>query len=231
METSTNTSTETRSDTDATDATAPTVLLTGYEPFGDFETNPARQLAARLDGTDLGTHTVVGRELPVVFDQAADVLESAIDEHDPDIVCALGLAGGRNTLSLERVGINLRDTSASGIPDNDDREPVDECVVADGPDAYFTTLPVRAMKAAMQDAGVPTTLSTDAGTHCCNNLLYAARHLVETEASTVDDCDVGFVHVPFSHVQAAARDEGEPSMALETMQEGLLVGLEAACSR
>ncbi|ELZ04176.1 pyroglutamyl-peptidase I [Natrialba aegyptia] len=207
-----------------------TVLLTGYEPFGEFSSNPASQLATRLDGLDRETYTIVGRELPVVFDRAAAELTAAIDEHDPELVCALGLAAGRHALSLERVGINLRDTSSAGVPDNDERRVVDDPVVADGPGAYFATLPLRAMKAAMRDAGVPTRLSTDAGTHLCNNLLYTARHVSET-AATDHEFSVGFAHVPLSHEQAAVRDEGEPSMALETMQKGVLVGLEAACKQ
>jgi pyroglutamyl-peptidase len=199
------------------------ILVTGYEPFGEFETNPARRLARRLDGSDISGSNVAGVELPVVFDRAAPRLEAAVDEHEPQLVCALGLAGGRPTLSLERVGINLRDTR--GVPDNDDREVVDERVAADGPDAYFATLPCQEMKEAMCGAGVPTRLSTDAGTHCCNNLLYAARHLVET---TDREFRVGFVHVPLSHEGAARRDEGEPSVSLETMERGLRVGLEVA---
>ena len=199
------------------------VLLTGYEPFGDFERNPARRLALDLDGETVGDATIVGRELPVVFDRARSELETAVAEYDPEIVCALGLAAGRNALSLERVGINLRDTA--GIPDNEDREVTDEPVAPEGPDAYFTTLPVREMKAAMLEAGAPTTLSTDAGTHLCNNLLYAARHLAET---TEHEFQAGFVHVPFAHADAAARDEGEPSMAEATMRRGLLAGLEVA---
>ncbi len=199
------------------------VLLTGYEPFGEFESNPSSRLAKRLDGTTIGDATVAGRELPVAFDRLHPALEAAIDDHDPDIVCGLGLAAGRNTLSLERVGINLRDTA--GTPDNEDRTVVDEPAIGDGPDAYFATLALRAMKEAMLEAGVPTTLSTDAGTHACNNFLYAARHLVETSDR---EFGAGFVHVPLSHEQAAERDDGEPSLALEAMADGLVAGLERA---
>lgn len=205
-----------------TDADA-TVLVTGYEPFGEFETNPSRRLAADLDGESIAGATVVGRELPVAFERTKPELEALLDDHEPDVVCGLGLAAGRPTLSLERVGINLRDTADTA--DNDGREVVDGRVAADGPDAYFATLPVREMKAAMREAGVPTTLSTDAGTHLCNELLYAARHLAET---TDRRFRAGFVHVPFSHADAAARDEGEPSASLETMATGLRVGLEVA---
>ncbi|MDJ1432247.1 pyroglutamyl-peptidase I [Halostagnicola sp. A-GB9-2] len=206
------------------------ILLTGYEPFGEFETNPARRLATALDGTTIGDATVVGREFPVVFDRLQPALEAAIDEHDPDIVCSLGLAAGRNTLSLERVGINCRDTTTSGIPDNADREVADEPVVEDGPAAYFATLPLREMKTAMVEASVPTTRSSDAGTHLCNNLLYTACYLAETSACPAE-FDSGFIHVPFSHEQAARRDDGEPSMSVETMERGLVSGLEVAVER
>ncbi|WP_049922194.1 pyroglutamyl-peptidase I family protein [Halopiger djelfimassiliensis] len=201
------------------------VLVTGYEPFGDFEINSARRLALALDGTTIGDAAVAGEELPVAFDRAGERLEEYVEAYDPEIVCGLGLAAGRHTLSLERVGINRRDTSASGTPDNDDRTVVDEPVAVDGPNAYFATLPLREMKAAMREAGVPAALSTDAGTHLCNDLLYTGRHLAET---TAHEFRTGFVHVPFSHAQAAARDEGEPSMALETMREGLIAGLAVA---
>ncbi|WP_252698231.1 pyroglutamyl-peptidase I [Natronosalvus vescus] len=201
----------------------PRILLTGYEPFGEFETNPARHLATRLDGTDLGGATIVGRELPVAFERSKPTLLEYVERHDPAIVLSLGLAGGRPAMALERVGINLRDTV--GIPDNDDREVVDDPVEPGGPDAYFSTLPVRRMCEAMSDAGVPTTLSTSAGTHLCNDVLYATRHYVETNAREIAS---GFVHVPFTHEQAARRDDCQPSLSLETMARGLEVGLETA---
>ncbi|WP_255168867.1 pyroglutamyl-peptidase I [Natrononativus amylolyticus] len=199
------------------------ILLTGYEPFGEFETNPARRLATTLDGEEVSGTPIVGRELPVSFDRALPALRERIDEHDPALVVSVGLAGGRNALSIERIGINLRETGET--PDNDGREVVDEPVASEGPDAYFSTLPVREMQSAMCEAGVPTTLSTAAGTHLCNDILYATRHLAETEDRGFRS---GFVHVPFSHEGAAARGEGEPSMSLETMARGLRVGLETA---
>ncbi len=206
------------------------VLLTGYEPFGEFETNPARRLADRLDGTEIADAAVAGVTLPVTFDRARAQLEDALAEHEPDVVCSLGLAAGRNTLSLERVGINCRDTTASGIPDNAGREVADEPVVKSGPAAYFATLPLREMKAEMVDSGVPTRRSSDAGTHLCNNLLYTACHLAETDTNA-HTFDSGFVHVPFSHEQAAQRDDGEPSLSVETMERGLISGLEVAVER
>lgn len=200
-----------------------TVLLTGYEPFGEFERNPAAEIADDLDGTRLSAGSIVGRTLPVAFERAKPELIDHLDDHAPEIVVSLGLAAGRPTMNVERVGINLRDTG--DVPDNDDRDVVDEPVDADGPDAYFSTLPVRAMCEAMRDGGVPASLSTSAGTHLCNNILYATRRYVETTDLEVRS---GFVHVPMSHEQAAARGDRRPSMALETMVRGIELGLEAA---
>ncbi len=202
------------------------ILVTGFEPFGPYEHNPSERLAHRLDGTDLAGHRVIGRVLPVAFDRVRPALLDVLEECDPALVLSTGLAAGRPTLALERIGINLRDTA--GTPDNDDRNVVDRPVSPDGPDAYFATLPVRGMKTAMCEAGVPTRLSTSAGTHLCNEVLYATRHLVETTDASFQS---GFLHLPFSHAGAAKRDEGEPSMSLETMERGVRVGLEAALDR
>lgn len=200
-----------------------TVLLTGYEPFGEFDRNPASRLATRLDGTTCTGRSIVGRELPVAFDRARPALIEFLERHDPDVVLSLGLAAGRPALSLERIGINLRDTD--GTPDNDDRDVIDESVAPAGPDAYFATVPVREMVEAMNEAGIPATLSTNAGTHLCNDILYATRHHVET---TDFEAQSGFVHLPLSHEGAAARSDTQPSMALDTMARGLEIALETA---
>jgi pyroglutamyl-peptidase len=198
-----------------------TILFTGYEPFGDYETNPSARLAHDVDGLTFESATVVGRELPVVFDEAMPRLLAAIDEHDPDIVLSTGLMPGRETISVERVGINVRDFD--GVPDNEAREPVDTPVEADGPDAYFATLPVRELVSVSNEAGVPARISNTAGTHLCNNILYSTRHHVETNDLGIDS---GFVHVPFSHAQVARRDETAPSMGYDAMRRSMWAMLE-----
>ena len=59
------------------------------------------------------------------------------------------VVGGRSQIALERVAINVDDAR---IPDNAGRQPVDRRIVARGPAPYFSTLPIKAMLAAMREA-------------------------------------------------------------------------------
>jgi len=140
------------------------ILLTGYEPFGDHETNPSATVTESLDGMALGGATVVGRELPVVFDEALPRVRSLIDTHDPVAILSTGLMPERRVLTVERTGINVRD--CDDVPDNDDQRPVDQPVVADGPDAYFATLPVKRLVAAAREASVPARVSNTPALTC-----------------------------------------------------------------
>ncbi|HEV2302733.1 MAG TPA: pyroglutamyl-peptidase I, partial [Stellaceae bacterium] len=135
-------------------------LVTGFEPFGGERVNPSmeavRRLPARLGGLEVAT-----RILPTVFGLAWARLAAALDESEPDLVLCVGEAGGRAELSLERVAINLEDAR---IADNDGNQPTGRPVVADGPAAYFATLPLKAAVAALTRAGLPAAVSNSAGT-------------------------------------------------------------------
>lgn len=198
-----------------------TILVTGYEPFGEHETNPSARIAHDIDTETINGNSIVGRELPVVFDEALPLLIEEIENHDPAVILSTGLMPEREVLSVERVGINVRD--AEDIPDNADQSPRDVAVEEDGPAAYFSTLPIRKLVSASKDAGVPARVSNTAGTHLCNNLLYATRHYIEM---TDQDIDAGFVHVPFSHEQVARREETAPSMSYDAMQAGMRVMID-----
>lgn len=181
------------------------ILLTGYEPFGEFETNPSGQVARRLHGETVAGHAVAGEVLPVAFERTADRMTDLIDDRDPDAVVATGLAGGRSAVAVERIGINVDD--AVGTPDNDGADPEDERIQDDGPAARFATLPVGAIVERCLEREVPARLSNSAGTHLCNHLLYATREHVERSGL---DVPVGFVHLPL-HPEEAIRQADEPA--------------------
>lgn len=190
-----------------------TVLCTGYEPFGDHDENPSAMVADRLDGRTVAGHDVVGCVLPVEFDALRGELEALLDEHDPDVVVGLGLASGRASVAVERVGINVAD--AVTVPDNAEADPENQRVDAAGPDAYLATLPVVDAVEDLLDAGIPARVSNTAGTHCCNDHLYTTHWLLEERGELVrddgnsaveDDSDgvpAGFVHLPLTPAMAA----------------------------
>jgi len=137
------------------------VLLTGFDAFGGDALNPSASLVEALDGQALDGQAldgwrVAGGLLPTVFGRSLDELHRLLDRHRPALVLCTGLAGGRPALSLERVAININDAR---IPDNAAAQPIDTPVVAGAPAAYFSTLPIKAMRAAIEAAGVPAEIS------------------------------------------------------------------------
>lgn len=166
-----------------------TVLITGFEPFGAHDVNPSGEAALALDGSVLDGASLVGLSLPCRFDAASIELLDAVARHRPDWVLALGLAGSRMGFSLERVAVNLIDAR---LPDNAGAQPVDRPVRPDGPVAYFSTLPVKAMAQALRQAGFEAELSNSAGSYVCNQVFYELMHAL---ARADRPAGGGFVHV------------------------------------
>ena len=135
------------------------VLVTGFQPFGGEAMNPAWEAVRALPGA-IGGAEVVKAEVPVAFGRGFAEVEHAMRECSPDLVLCIGQAGGRAKLTPEYVGINCMDAR---IPDNDGNQPLAQRIEEDGPDAYFSTLPVRAMAKAMNDAGIPAEVSFTSG--------------------------------------------------------------------
>ncbi len=200
---------------------APRVLLLGFEPFADESVNPSAEIVRHLDGAMIGAHHVVSVVLPVAFADAPLRLAGALDQYRPELVIALGQAGGRKEISLERVAINLIDAR---IADNAGLQPIDVEVLRGGPGAYFSTLPLKAIHAELQRCGLPASLSLSAGSYVCNQVFYWLAHLLATEHRQTRG---GFIHVPWLPEQAA-HHPGEAGMALGTMIQGVRTAIECA---
>ncbi|CAM6244304.1 MULTISPECIES: pyroglutamyl-peptidase I [Citrobacter] len=197
-----------------------TVLITGFEPFGGEQINPSWEVVSRLDNAIIRGCRVVARQLPCVFGESLSVLNAAIDALSPALVLAVGQAGGRSDITVERVAINVDDAR---IADNKGQQPVDMPIVIDGPAAWFSTLPIKAMVSAMREAGVPASVSQTAGTFVCNHVMYGLLH----KLSGLSEVKGGFIHIPYLPQQAAAHP-GAPSMAAETVRQALEIAIETA---
>ncbi|MDN3920539.1 pyroglutamyl-peptidase I [Roseateles violae] len=198
-----------------------TILLTGFEPFGGETVNPSWEVVRALDGAVIAGARVHARRLPCVFGAALSELQRALDELKPELVLALGQAGGRSELSLERVAINVDDAR---IADNAGARPIDAAVVPGGPAAYFTTLPIKAMVAGLRAAGHPAGVSQTAGTFVCNHVFYGLQHALRERPAVRS----GFMHIPLLPEQAARLPGAPASMGLQAMIEGLRLALTLA---
>lgn len=194
------------------------ILFTGFEPFGEDTVNPSwesvKGMSEELEGI-----TIAKLELPVVYDKVAELLREAILKERPDAVICVGQAGGRTQVTPEMVALNLKDCRAA---DNEgaifDGDPIRE----EGPAAYFTTIPVKKMVAAMQEAGIPASLSYCAGTYVCNNVMY---HLLDFLAQEYPEVQGGFIHVPYECSQVAGRSS-YASLPLNVIIRGLEICAE-----
>ena len=196
----------------------PVVLLTGFDAFGGASLNPSWLAVQALRGRQIAGHRVVAVQVPTVFDASITALRHALVQHRPRLVMCVGQAGGRSAISLERVAININDAR---IADNAHAQPIDTPVVAGGPAAYFSSLPIKAMQRDVALAGIACEVSQTAGTFVCNHVFYGLMHFLATQRGfkTVRG---GFVHVPF------LPDQGSPSMALGDITRGLQVALRCA---
>lgn len=195
------------------------VLITGFEPFGNSKLNPSALLVERLDkeripGVEL--HSIV---LPVEFDQSVQILLQKIEECRPDFVISFGQAEGRTGITPEKVAINFDDAR---IPDNSGDQRRNKKIDENGPDAYFSTLPIEKMVEAIKSEGIVSALSLSAGAFVCNHLFYEVQRALQ--GSVIRS---GFIHLPLIPEQS---DEfpGQPTMDLSLMVRGAKAAILSA---
>ena len=200
------------------------ILVTGFEPFGGEAVNPSIETVNRLPDQIAGAR-IIRLEIPTVRGKSLQVIEEALRRHDPDVILCVGQAGGRAQISVERVGINEDDFS---IPDNEGNQVTDQPVCPGGPDAYFVTVPIRAMAERIRARKIPAGISNTAGTFVCNHVTYGVCHMIATKYPGKRS---GFIHIPFLPEQVAEKggtsQAGAPSMSGEMMVEAMCAAIEA----
>lgn len=195
------------------------ILVTGFEPFGAFGTNPTEGLAKAVDGRRFGACQVRGAVLPVHHAEAGPRVRALLADREPGAVLHLGLAAGRARVALERVAVNVMDYAE---PDNVGFRAQGEPCVPGGPAAYLATLPLPAILVALTADGIPAYVSNTAGTYLCNQTLYGTLHAVSGRARAPR---VGFVHFPLLPATVAASGLEQPSMDFPLMLRAVEVAL------
>ena len=192
------------------------ILVTGFDPFDGEKVNPALEAVKSLPSVIHGAE-IRWVEIPTVFYQSAEILETEIVRYQPDVVLCIGQAGGRASLTPERVAINQDDAR---IPDNQENQPIDIPIRLDGEAAYFSTLPIKAMVQAIKEVGLPATVSNTAGTFVCNHLMYQALYLADKKFPHMR---AGFMHIPYMTEQVI----NKPNTASMNLAD-IVKGIEAA---
>ena len=196
------------------------VLITGFDPFDGEKVNPSFEAVKELPAKILGAE-IIKKEIPTEFVRSQKVLKELILETRPDIILSIGQAGGRASITLEKVGINLMDAR---IEDNSGFQPEDLEVTEGGPTAYFSTLPLKKMQKKICEKGIPAHISYTAGTFVCNTVLYSVLNICEREGLNTK---AGFIHVPFLPQQVIDKKQGTPSMSKEEIKKALIAAIEA----
>jgi pyroglutamyl-peptidase len=198
------------------------LLLTAFEPFGGENTNPSLEAARRIKQMNFDGASIRIEELPVDRYRAVAAALEALRAFRPDVVIMLGEAGGRFRITPERVAVNIDDFR---IPDNAGNQPSDEPIAEGAPQAYLSTLPIRAITERLIEARIPAAISNTAGTYLCNRLFYSVMHAIATEGLTAK---AGFIHLPYLHEQAIPKQIDQPSLSLESIVEGVRLAMEVA---
>jgi pyroglutamyl-peptidase len=195
------------------------LLLTAFDPFGGEKQNPALE-AVKLVANKIGDVDIVKLEIPTVFQKSIDKVVNAMQKEKPDVVLCIGQAGGRFEITPERVAINIDDAR---IKDNEGNQPVGS-IYEDGENAYFSSLPIKAMVKKIREAGLPSAVSNSAGTFVCNHIMYGVLYHIKKSFPKMKG---GFIHVPFIPSQVVDRPTPSPSLAIADIARGIEESIKA----
>jgi len=171
---------------------AATILVTGFGPFPGAPFNPTGPLVqwlARMRRPALADTKIVAHIFPTSYAAVDRDLPKLIERHKPDALLMFGLAPRARTLRIETRARN----TVSLLPDAGGIALRRLTIAAGGPAALAMPAPARRLLAAVRAAGVPATLSRDAGRYLCNYLCWRAA---EAAGKKGGPRLAVFVHVP-----------------------------------
>lgn len=193
----------------------PRILVTAFGPYDDWPDNASWMVLQALTRDLPADCPVTTRLYPVDFSILRTRL--AEDLRDGfDVAFHLGQAPGRAAITLEAIGLNLA---------RERGERAEEAVplVAGGPIAYRSQLPLQTWAATLRDANIPAEVSHHAGTYLCNAALYLSHHFAyEARLLTA----ATFLHLPLVPEQVVASGRDLPSLPLEVSVAAVRVLIE-----
>jgi len=193
---------------------AQVVLITGFEPFGNYTVNPSQLIAEALNGSTLNDAEIVGVVVPVDFDESVQITTDAIQQYHPDLVISLGLNARSQAVRIEKIGVNLK-----RYPKNDGTWSFPRRIDVSGPFLRFSPFHTANIVRRIREANISVQQSCFAGTYICNSLFYQLLGYVSEQNSSIK---VGFIHVPLLDSQ------NPQGMPLETMVDAVKIAIEVS---
>jgi len=192
------------------------VLVTGFESFGSYTTNPSQVITETLNGSILANATIIGIVLPVNFSTSVERVRAAIEQYHPDVVWSLGLNAKSRVIEVEKIGVNFkryqRDDGTWSFPRR---------IEKNGPYIRLTSLNTQDIVRTIRQANIPAKQSFFAGMYVCNAVFYEVLGYVKNQELNTS---VGFIHVPLMDSQ---HPQGLP---IETQLNAVKIAIEASFS-
>lgn len=189
------------------------VLVTGFEPFGEYSENSSWEVAEQVASCGIAGAEVVAELLPVSFARVGGALRCAVEQHSPDLLIMLGQSAAAEGIKLERVALNMMD---SAMGDNDGVKPDEEPIDKSGAAALFTSLPIKQLRSAIEKQGVRVKISNSAGLYVCNRTYYEALQMCRERALRAI-----FVHLPLFDGQQQPQNNKKTTMPLAEMAKAV----------
>lgn len=152
------------------------LLVTGFKPWADHESNPselAASLAARFGFS------------AEVFPVSYEVVGQAFEGENFDRILLFGLASSRSEITLERFAYN---ETKPELLDVEGKPPRDGFVIPGGEAQIESKLDLEGLCTLLRHEWIPSHISTDPGRYLCNYAYY--RALAATKGQAL------FVHLP-----------------------------------
>ena len=191
------------------------VLVTAFEPYDIWKENSSWLTLVVLTKDLPDRPQLTTRRYPVDYGQLRQQLRKDL-QLGFDFILLLGQSPGSSSIQLETIGLNQAapssGTEGGCVP-----------VAEDGPLAYRSQLPANELCTLLKRAGIPTRVSSHAGTYLCNAALYFSHHMIATEQLKSQAI---FLHLPLDVTQAAQHPNEIASMPSSLCAQAIRLVLE-----
>jgi pyroglutamyl-peptidase len=199
-------------------------LLTGFEGWAG-RMNPSGKIAKSLNMRKFGKLEVAGYELPEDFYKLPRIVSNLVEKLKPNIIIGTGW-DYISQIKVEKVSLNVQNAlfGDSTVPDNYRHVPKGSEVIKRGDLALRSNLPSEKIVDRLHKKGIPAFVSYQAGTHCCNTVMYSAIfYSRKARRNTI----AGFIHIPPVE-EMNVRRAGTAPMDFEQETNAIEIALETS---